>query len=112
MIHDDPAGTAALVLQDMPAEVGIAVVEAFACHSAVSFSNELTHAGYNNVPVSYLVCELDACIPVEGQKRAIENIEKSSGKNVAVTSINAGHIPNVSALPKVVDWIVDVAEKA
>lgn len=109
---DDTAGTAAFVLQDMPAEVGVAVVEEFACHSAVSFTNELTHAGYNDIPVSYLVCEIDTCIPLESQKRGIENIEKSSGKKVDVTSLSAAHIPNISAFPKVVDWILNVAGKA
>lgn len=108
---DDIAGTAVFVAQDLPAEVGEAVVEGFACHSAVSFTNELTHAGYKNIPVSYLVCEIDTCIPLESQKLGIENIEKSSGKKVAITSINAAHMPNMSALPKVVEWIVDVAKK-
>ncbi|CAG8970987.1 hypothetical protein HYALB_00007655 [Hymenoscyphus albidus] len=110
MIQEDPAAIAALILPDLPADVEL--IAKFTCHSAVSFSNELTYAGYKDIPTSYLLCEIDATIPVERQKRAIENIEKLSGKKVAVTSINAGHIPHVSALPEVVDWIVDVAEKA
>lgn len=81
------------------------------CHSAISFSNELTYAGYKDVPVSYLVCEEDLVIPLKNQKEEIELIEKVSGRKVDVTSIKTGHIPIASQPQLVIDWFLDVAGK-
>lgn len=83
----------------------------FPHHSAVSFAGELTYAGYKDIPVSYLLCEEDLCIPVNIQRQGIDLIEKVSGKKVDVTSIKAGHCPTESAPQKVIDWILDVARK-
>jgi hypothetical protein len=82
------------------------------CHSGVCFTNELTYAGYKDIPVSYLTCEEDLVIPLKNQKLGIEKIEKLSGKKVDVTSIKTGHIPPASHPQLVVDWILDVAGKA
>ncbi|OTA60424.1 alpha/beta-hydrolase [Hypoxylon sp. EC38] len=87
-------------------------VEKFQVHSPVSFSNELTHAGYKDVPVSYLFCEEDRCVTPQIQKDAIDIIEKESGRKVDVTSIKTGHCPSITAPEKVVDWIVHVATKS
>lgn len=82
------------------------------CHSAISFANELTYAGYKDIPVSYLVCEEDLCIPPNIQREEIEKIEKVSGRKVDVTSIKTGHVPPASQPQLVVDWILSVAGKA
>jgi hypothetical protein len=103
---------AAIVFSDLPKEEGEAWIKRFTCHSAVSFAGELTHAGYKDIPVSYLLCEEDVCIPVRIQREEVELIEKVSGKKVDITSINTGHCPNASALEKVIDWILDVARKS
>ncbi|KAI1213257.1 alpha/beta-hydrolase [Annulohypoxylon truncatum] len=88
-----------------------ALIEMFQVHSSTSFTNELTHAGYKDVPVSYLLCQGDLCILPQTQKGGIEIIEKESGNKVDVTSIKAGHCPNITALEEVVDWIERAAEK-
>ncbi|KAI2470418.1 alpha/beta-hydrolase [Annulohypoxylon bovei var. microspora] len=104
---------AALVtFSDYPDQTGReAWIEKFQVHSAVSFSNELTHAGYKDVPVSYLLCEEDQCIPPQTQRDAIDIVEKESGNKVDVTYIKAGHCPTLTAPEKAVDWIVHAAEK-
>lgn len=83
----------------------------FPQHSAVSFGDELTYAGYKDVPVSYLFCENDKCVPPEVQQKGIETIEEASGEKVDVTRINSDHCPMISAPDKVVEWFVGLAEK-
>lgn len=80
-------------------------------HSAASFGDALTYAGYNDVPVSYLVCEEDLVIPGGSQSRMIDLVEQESSRKVDVTRISAGHAPNVTATQELVDWIIYVAKK-
>ena len=112
MYHDPPAATAAIALSHLPLGEGEAWVKKFAKHSAVSFAGELTHAGYQDVAVSYLFCEEDLCIPAKIQRAEIEMMEKESGRKVNVTSIKADHCPNITATQEVIDWIFDVAGRA
>lgn len=109
MYHDPISRSAEIAFSDLPKEEGEAWVEKFGRHSAVSFTNELTYAGYKDIPVSYLLCEDDMCIPAKNQREGIELIEKVSGKKVDVTSIKAGHCPIASKPQEVVDWILKVA---
>ncbi|KAI0521242.1 Alpha/beta hydrolase fold-1 [Xylaria bambusicola] len=81
----------------------------FTLHSGVSFANPLTHAGYKDVPVSYLVCEDDLVIPADWQRKEIEMLKAETGNKVDVTSIKAGHCPTIMHLDKVVDWFMHVA---
>ncbi|CZR55098.1 uncharacterized protein PAC_04984 [Phialocephala subalpina] len=94
------------------AEEGEAWIRKMSCHSAISFTNELTYAGYKDVPVSYLVCEEDLVIPLKNQREEIEMIERESGRKVDVTSIKTGHVPIASQPQLVIDWILDVVGKA
>jgi hypothetical protein len=112
MYQDPISRTAEIVFADLPREEGEAWVSRFGKHSAVSFTNELTYPGYKDVPVSYLLCEEDLCVPPKMQRDGIQMIESVSGRKVDVTSIRAGHCPHVGKLNEVVDWIVDVAGKA
>jgi hypothetical protein len=111
MHHTDVARAAAVCFTDLPAEQGQAWIKKFDRHSSASFASPLTHAGYKDVPVSYLVCENDLCIPVQIQKDEIAMIEKETGGTVDVTSIQADHIPPAGKPQSVVDWILDVAGK-
>jgi hypothetical protein len=111
MQHEDIAATAAIAFSDLPPEEGAAWVKKFVQHSAISFTGELTHAGYKDIPVSFLVCEKDLCIPPELQREMIENIEKVSGRKVDVTSIQTDHVPSTTKPELVSDWILDFAGK-
>lgn len=79
-------------------------------HSAASFMNELTHAGYKDVPVSYLLCEADKCVTPDVQRKGIEVIERESGRKVDVTAAQLDHAPIITAPQVLVDWIVKMAE--
>lgn len=111
MVHDPPEPSAKLTFSDLPLEEGVAWIKKFPQHSAISFVNPLTHAGYKDIPVSYLLCEKDLVIPPEVQKTGIEMIEKESGRKVDVTAIPRDHVPNARYPEEVADWIVKVAGK-
>ncbi|KAI1817860.1 alpha/beta-hydrolase [Poronia punctata] len=110
--HVDPEFSARRIFNDSPPDRAIEFQKQFALHSAVSFTNPLTHPGYKDVPVSYLVCEEDLVITPEIQRKEIEMIEKETGNKVDVTSIKAGHCPTTSVNDQVVDWITKVAQEA
>ncbi|KAI0398477.1 alpha/beta-hydrolase [Xylariaceae sp. FL0594] len=107
----DPEQSARNCFSDLPLEEALARNKEFALHSGVSFTNPLTHAGYKDVPVSYLVCEGDLVISPEIQRAGIEMVEKETGDRVDVTSIRSGHCPSVSVCDQVVEWLVKIAEK-
>ncbi len=108
MLQSQPAATAAIILTKLPLDQGEAIVKQFAKHSAPSFVDKLTYAGYRDVPVSYLFCTEDLCIPVDIQQAEIDMIEKETGRKVAVTRIEADHCPNLTAAQETIDWIVGI----
>ncbi|KAM0280038.1 hypothetical protein ACHAO9_011431 [Fusarium lateritium] len=61
-----------------------------------------------SVPRTYVVCEIDRCIPVPGQLA----MAGAMGDGVSVEKINAGHVPflNEEALPKLVEIVEKVAQ--
>lgn len=111
MVHDPPEPSAKLTFSDLPLEEGVEWIKKFPQHSAISFVNPLTHAGYKDIPVSYLLCEKDLVIPPDVQKAGIEMIEKESGRKVDVTAIPRDHVPNARYPEEVADWILKVAGK-
>ena len=108
MRHDPVERTAEISFSDLPMEQGVAWVRRFAQHSAISFGGELTHEGWKDAPVSYLVCENDLCIPEKIQREEIDMIERTSGNKVDVTSIKAGHCPTISKPLESIDWILSL----
>ncbi|KAK7719673.1 hypothetical protein SLS64_001852 [Diaporthe eres] len=107
----DVANTLRLLVPGLPQGEGEAWAGKMTAHSAASFGDALTYAGYKDVPVSYLVCEEDLVIPAGSQSRMVDLVEQETGRKVDVTKIPAGHAPNATATQAVVDWIIHVAEK-
>jgi hypothetical protein len=65
----DHAATASFCLNSIPLSEGIALSKAmFGHHSAVSFGDALTYAGYRDAPVSWFFCEEDRCVRPEVQQ--------------------------------------------
>lgn len=83
----------------------------FANFSSYAYLDKLTHEGYKDLPVSYLLCELDQVLPPSLQQDGIDIIEKVSGNKVHVTKIPGDHCPNWTVESLVVDWIVDVSHR-
>jgi hypothetical protein len=126
-----------LCLNSLPEEEGIALAKKLTKHSSVSFGNELTYAGYKDVPVSWFFCEDDKCITPEVQQvrpmyfqihindrvltwmqTAIDDIEASwkgterEGTKVEVTSVKCDHIPVFSARDELEKWMETLFEKS
>jgi hypothetical protein len=97
---------------DLTFDEGMEWAVKFPQHSAISFAGEVTYAGYKDVPSSYLLCLKDLVITEKMQRAGIELIEKASGTKVDVTEIDAGHAPSAKYPEKVMEWIVDVINKA
>lgn len=104
---DFPAAAAA-VFSSLPQSEAEKWMSLLPQHSAASFSNELTYAGWKHVPVSYLVCEDDKVLSPGSQRSWIELIERESENKVDVRSLKADHGPVVSATEEVVDWFVSL----
>ncbi|KAI5859405.1 alpha/beta-hydrolase [Durotheca rogersii] len=108
----DLSAAAALTFSDMPdQEETERLISQFPNHTAASFATELTHAGYKNIPSSYLLCEEDRIIPSKNQRDAVELIERVSQSQVEVTTVQSGHAPHVTKAPEVVDWVLKAAAK-
>ncbi|KAJ4136525.1 hypothetical protein NW768_004140 [Fusarium equiseti] len=60
------------------------------------------------VPKTYVVCDIDHCIPLEGQKA----MAGAMGESVTIESIHAGHVPFLSeeAMGKVVDIVGKISQ--
>ena len=114
MLHTDVPKAAQIIFSDLPQKEGEEWVLKMPQHSAASFGSQLTHEGYKDIPVSYLICESDDCVLPEIQRAGIERIEKASGKKVDVASISADHCPLVRGEPlrKTTEWVFGVLKKA
>ena len=112
MYQADIPHAARVCFSDLPQEEAEAWMRRFDRHSGQSYMDPLTHAGYVDIPVSWLFCEEDRVITPQMQRTAIEMIERDAGgQKVDVTSLKGPHIPHIRQEKEVVDWIVDAARK-
>ncbi|KAI0204558.1 alpha/beta-hydrolase [Astrocystis sublimbata] len=102
--------TAEVVFSSLPLEQGKYWAEKLVKHSVASFSTNLTHGGYKDVPVSYLVTEADRSIPVATQRSQIEMIERVSGNKVVVSTVDSDHSPPISHPQEMISWIIRTAQ--
>ncbi|OAP55372.1 hypothetical protein AYL99_10345 [Fonsecaea erecta] len=94
---------------DLDFDKAVATVKSMSRHSARSFASEVTYAGYQHVPVSFIVCENDMIIPPDVQRGYIEMIGRESGREVDVHTLPTGHCPNTTAPNKLAKVIVQIA---
>ncbi|KAJ8125147.1 dyp-type peroxidase [Lasiodiplodia mahajangana] len=98
-----------VTFSDLPPDEGREWNKKFAWHSARSFMDPLQYAGYQHIPVSYLLCEKDLVVPPDVQWKGIKMIEEATGGKVDVTKFQTGHCPSASVPEQVIDWFLDVA---
>jgi pimeloyl-ACP methyl ester carboxylesterase len=65
------------------------------CHSAQTFEDPLTYAGYNHVPAFYVLCSDDRVIPLELQKQMVAKA-REKGTVVEEVDIYSDHCPMIS----------------
>jgi|SRR5688572_15638585 hypothetical protein len=106
MHYTDLEPVARVSFSDIPHDQALAWAGRLGWHSSSSFGDPLRYAGYEDVPVSWLLCENDLAIPKAFQQTAIDLIESKSGKKVDVTSIQTGHVPMITRHDEVLDWMI------
>lgn len=104
MSHDIH-GSSKVNFSDLPVSEALEWAKLMPEHSSLSFSGELTYAGYKHIPVSYLLCEAEIVVPPKLQQSMIEMIITEAGVKVDVHTIPSGHCPNAS-MPKTVGQVI------
>ncbi|OKP01369.1 hypothetical protein PENSUB_7359 [Penicillium subrubescens] len=111
-LHQTDISTAvSYVFNDLPKKQAEKWAKMSTRHSGSTFPASLSHAGFKDVPVSYLLCTKDLAQEPELQRASIAMMERQGGK-VDVTEIDAGHAPNASRPKEVADWIISIAERS
>lgn len=86
---------------DLPESDMDNLVSSLKHQSKASFYTPLTYAAYQDVPVSYLLCEKDNAIPFPAQQAMVG----IGGPNVVSHICAAGHSPMLNMPERVVDVI-------
>jgi hypothetical protein len=111
-LHQTDASSAVSnVFNDLPKEEGEKWASMSTRQSGFCFPATLSHAGFTNIPVSYLLCTKDLAHEPGLQRASIAMMERQIGSKIDVTEIESGHAPNASRPKEVADWIVSIAEK-
>jgi hypothetical protein len=77
-------------------------------HNLNTFYAKAPGASWKEIPTSYLVCEDDRAIPIQGQEGMIQNA-RDKGAEIEVDKLKASHSPFLSMPNETADWIVKVA---
>ncbi|KAI1799352.1 alpha/beta-hydrolase [Daldinia bambusicola] len=109
--YPDITLTAEVVFSQLPLEQGKAWAEKLVKQSVASFTTNLTYGGYKDVPVWYLVAEADLSIPPTAQRSQIEMIERVSGNEVDVSTVDSDHSPPITHPQEMISWILRIAQK-
>ncbi|OAL39241.1 hypothetical protein AYO20_01559 [Fonsecaea nubica] len=94
---------------DLDFDKAVAVVKTMSRHSALSFASKVTYPGYKHVPVSFIMCANDMIVPPDLQRGYIDMIQRESGRDVDVHTLDTGHCPNTTAPDQLAKLIVDIA---
>ena len=80
-------------------------VKSFAWQSLVSMTAQVTHEGWRDVPIGYLMLDRDQAFPPWLQKEWVEKIEKETSKTVKVLHLDTAHCANVTAPKRLADTV-------
>jgi pimeloyl-ACP methyl ester carboxylesterase len=115
MYHDPPEISAAKNFSDLPPEEGLKWVKQMPKHSAISFANEATYAGYEDVDhAAYIFCTKDETLVPDFQRQMIQNLNegraKKGKKEAEVYDFESGHVPIASRPKDLAKVIVQAVE--
>ena len=79
-------------------------------HSNLSFKSKITHSGWKDVPVSWILPKNDFIIPPDVQRKYVDTIERESGRKVDLHTLEAGHCPSWTVPEKVAELLVKIVE--
>lgn len=100
------------VFNDLLKEEGEKWAKMSTRHSGSTFPASLSHAGFKDVLVSYLLCAKDLTHEPKLQRASITMMERQIGGKADVTEIESGYAPNVSRPKEVADWIISITEQS
>ena len=100
------------VFNDLPKQEAEKWASMSTRHSGSTFPTSLSHAGFKDVPVSYLLCTKDLAQEPELQRASITMMERQIGGKIDVTEIDSGHAPNASRPKEVADWIISITQRS
>ncbi|KAJ7645036.1 Alpha/beta hydrolase fold-1, partial [Mycena polygramma] len=93
----DPANSAPINFSDLAREEALSWASKMREHAAASFGETLTYGAYKDIPISYLLCELDKGVSLEVQNIIIAGMESEmGGRTVDRHPVQSGHCINVS----------------
>ena len=93
---------------DIPFEEGLAWTKKEPHHSLLSFQDELTYAGYKDIPTTYIHTEQDVTVPTQGQYAMVEG----AGVSIRQLKLQSGHCPNISQPEKLGEALIEAAKAA
>jgi hypothetical protein len=102
---------AGAVCNDIPWDQGYENALNLAHHSSAAFLEEVSQVAYEEIAVSYILCENDLVVPPEMQEGFIKVVEEATGKEVDVVRLAYGHCPNWSCPDKVAEIVGELAMK-
>ncbi|KZF23477.1 alpha/beta-hydrolase [Xylona heveae TC161] len=94
-----------IMYNDLSAEEANSWAAKVQYHAASTFASPLTHAGYLDVPTTYLLCEQDNAIPFPAQQAMVG----LRGDDITFHVCKSSHSPMLSMPEKVVDVIREAA---
>lgn len=109
MSHSDLALSGETNFSSLLPEEQIEQARRFPQHSAASFAGELTHAGYLDVDVTYVVCTEDKTLPPDFQRRTIQRMI-DAGAKVDVVEFETDHCWPCSTPRSMAKRVVAIAE--
>jgi len=73
-----------------------------------AFATPLKYAAWRHIPTTYLICELDQCVPPRAQEGMVASTEGA----VKAEKIKSGHMPMLSMPEKFVEILMSEAGEA
>jgi hypothetical protein len=94
----------------MPLQSAIEVIKSMGKHSNLSFKSQITHSGWKDVPVSWILTELDFIISPDVQRGYIETIERETGRKVDLHIMATGHSPTATKPEEVAAILLKIVQ--
>ncbi|TKA60124.1 hypothetical protein B0A49_13170 [Cryomyces minteri] len=80
---------------DLSASTAAALAAQLTHHPSATFDARTTHAGWRHIPTTYVLCEKDNAIPVQGQDALVQQA-RGVGAEIVEVRLDASHSPMIS----------------
>ncbi|KAK5018018.1 hypothetical protein LTR16_001123 [Cryomyces antarcticus] len=80
---------------DLSASTAAALAAQLTHHPSATFDARTTHAGWRHIPTTYVLCDKDNAIPVQGQDALVQQA-RGAGAEILEVRLDASHSPMIS----------------